>query len=202
MQRKKLSSKFQCPSTNLRLAELTRFHRHQFGDEVIDVRHHIFKTYGADLWRYTPAAMGKFIGLRYELRQTLRIRTIQCVDKSPAEVAALVCAQKNQRERERRARKRKTKPLITSSGDLFNHGPLSERTQAVFDLVTSRNWITAAALAVKAKNIGSFRALEPETLRRVVHRVLRALERRGLVQRRPNSARAFQYRRSGRAAAS
>jgi hypothetical protein len=201
VQRNKSASRLRRVSTNLRLAELTRFYRCQSGGEVIDIRHRILETFGADLWAHTPAAVGKIIGLRYELRRTLRIRTIAPVDRSSEEIASLAREQKKLRERQRRARKRPTKPALTFGGDLFDHGCLPERTQAVFDLIPSRNWITAAELGAKLKSIALFGRLEPQALRRAVHRELLQLQLRGLAQRRSTTSRSFQYRRSGRSAA-
>lgn len=195
MQRKNVSSKLQRSSDNLRRAELTRFFRHQFGDEVIDIRRHIFESFGADLWQHTPAAMGRVIDLKYEVRRLLRIRTIAAADMSPDDIATLVREQNKLRERERRARTRAIQSPVEVFADLFNIGKLSKRTQAVFDVLSS-GWMTTAVIEKKSKFSGVFQSLQPQALHRAVHRALQELQRRGLVQRKSGSHRGYEYRRS------
>src|SRR5262245_4074375 len=92
--------------TNFRRGGLKRFFRHN-GVPEIEV-HNRVENLLAECPKWTAAALGKRIGLTFEQKLLLGIRTIQCVDKTPAEVKLFFRERKRTRDRVRKKRHRQT----------------------------------------------------------------------------------------------
>src|SRR4051812_19483492 len=87
---------------NLRRGELKRFFRHQ-GVPEAEV-HNLVEDLLAERPRWSAAELGKWIGLTFEEKLSLRIRTIQCMDRTLDEVKAHFREQKRMRDRVRKQR--------------------------------------------------------------------------------------------------
>src|SRR5690242_12360168 len=92
---------------NLRRGELKRFCRHK-GVSESEVYNHVEEIL-EERPRWSALELGKRIGLTFEVKLSLRIRTIRCVDKCPSEVKAYFLERKRTRDRIRQWNKRRTK---------------------------------------------------------------------------------------------
>jgi len=92
------------PLTNIRRGELKRILRHN-GVSEIELRNRV-EDILAERPKWTGVALGRRIGLTFEKKLLLGIRTIQCMDKTPAEVKAYFRERKRTRDRLRKKRLR------------------------------------------------------------------------------------------------
>ena len=88
------------PLTNIRRGELKRILRHN-GVSEIELRNRV-EDILAERPKWTGVALGRRIGLTFEKKLLLGIRTIQCMDKTPVEVKAYFRERKRTRDRLRK----------------------------------------------------------------------------------------------------
>ena len=129
--------------------------------------------------KWTADALGRRMGLTFEKKLLLGIRTIQCMDKTPAEVKAHFHDRKRKRDRDRKKRLRQMARPADS---------LSVRARDLL-AVLEWEWIRSTDLAQKVENRKPFRRakgrrLNKIALRQAVHRACRELCEVGLAEER------------------
>ena len=156
------------PLTNIRRGELKRILRHN-GVSEIELRNRV-EDILAERPKWTGVALGRRIGLTFEKKLLLGIRTIQCMDKTPAEVKAYFRERKRTRDRLRKKRLRQMA------------GPADSLSVRARDLlaVLDGEWIRSTDLAQKVEKRKPFRRangrrLNKIALRQAVHRACREL---------------------------
>ena len=92
------------PLTNIRRGELKRFLRHN-GVSDFELCNRV-EDILAERQKWTAVALGGRIGLTFEKKLLLGIRTIQCMDQTPAEVREHFRERKRARDRIRKKRRR------------------------------------------------------------------------------------------------
>jgi hypothetical protein len=156
------------PLTNIRRGELKRILRHN-GVSEIAVYDRV-EDILAERPKWTADALGLRIGLTFEKKLLLGIRTIQCMDKTPAEVKAHFRDRKRKRDRDRKKRLRQMARPADS---------LSVRARDLL-AVLDGDWIRSTDLAQKVEKRKAFRRangrrLNKIALRQAVHRASREL---------------------------
>ena len=156
------------PLTNIRRGELKRILRHN-GVSEIELRNRV-EDILAERPKWTAVALGRRMGLTFEKKLLLGIRTIQCMDKTPAEVKAYFRERKRTRDRLRKKRLRQMA------------GPADSLSVRARDLlaVLDGEWIRSPDLAQKVEKRKPFRRangrrLNNIALRQAVHRACREL---------------------------
>jgi len=127
----------------------------------------------AERRRWSADALGRRINLTFQDKLLLGIRTIQCVDRTPAEVKAHFRERKRTRDRLRKKRLRQM--AMPADG-------LSVRARDLL-AVLDGDWIRSTGLAQKVEKRKPFRRangrrLNKIALRQAVRSVPRALRRR------------------------
>ena len=153
---------------NLRRGELKRFFRHE-GVPEIELCNRV-EDILAERTNWTAVALGKRIGLTFEKKLLLRIRTIQCMDKTLYEVKAHFRESKRMRDR---IRKKRLRQMATPADSL------SVRARHLL-VVLDEEWIRSPDLAEKVAKQRPFRhpkgrRLNTTALRQAVHRACREL---------------------------
>ena len=148
---------------NIRRGELKRILRHN-GVLEIELCNRV-EDILAERPIWTAVALGRHIGLTFEKKLLLGIRTIQCMDKTPAEVKAHFRERKRTRDRVRKKRLRQMARPADS---------LSVRARDLL-AVLDGEWIRSTDLAQKVKKRKPFRRangrrLNKIALRQAVHR--------------------------------
>jgi hypothetical protein len=156
------------PLTNIRRGELKRILRHN-GASEIEV-HNRVEDILAERPKWTADALGRRIGLTFEKRLLLGIRTIQCMDKAPAEVKEHFRERKRARDRLRKKRLRQMARPADS---------LSVRARDLL-AVLDEEWIRSTDLGQKVQNRKPFcrangRRLNKDALRQAVNRACHEL---------------------------
>ena len=160
---------------NIRRGELKRILRHN-GVSEIELRNRV-EDILAERPKWTGVALGRRIGLTFEKKLLLGIRTIQCMDKTPAEVKAYFRERKRTRDRLRKKRLRQ----MASPAD-----SLSVRARDLLAVLDGK-WIRSPDLAQKVEKRKPFRRangrrLNKIALRQAVHRASRELCGIGLAE--------------------
>jgi len=153
---------------NIRRGELKRILRHN-GVSEIELRNRV-EDILAERPKWTGVALGRRIGLTFEKKLLLGIRTIQCMDKTPVEVKAYFRERKRTRDRLRKKRLRQ----MASPAD-----SLSVRARDLL-AVLDGEWMRSTDLAQKVEKRKPFRRangrrLNNIALRQAVHRACREL---------------------------
>ena len=162
---------------NIRRGELKRFLRHD-GVREIEILNSV-ENILAERRRWSADALGRRINLTFQDKLLLRIRTIQCVDRTPAEVKAHFRERKRERDR---IRKKKLREMRRPDDDI------SVRARELLGAL-SWEWIRSTELAEKLKKRKPFRRLNGRrlkngALRQAVHRASRELCGIGLAEER------------------
>jgi hypothetical protein len=125
---------------------------------------------GAHPRRWKSQSLGEALRLTYAERTALKITTIQCVDKSLAEVADLQREQKRRRDRERQRRKREAARKAAE----FSPNPieLSMRAVAVFSAIGKR-WKSINSICRDVAGSPAFEGLSRDSLKMTVHRIIK-----------------------------
>src|SRR6516164_8062036 len=134
------------PLTNIRRGELKRILRHN-GVSEIELRNRV-EDILAERPKWTGVALGRRIGLTFEKKLLLGIRTIQCMDKTPAEVKAYFRERKRTRDRDRKKRLRQ----MASPAD-----SLSVRARDLLAVLLDGEWTRSTDLAQKVEKRKPFR---------------------------------------------
>ena len=156
---------------NIRRGELKRFLRHD-GVREVEILNSV-ENILAERRRWSADALGRCINLTFQDKLLLGIRTIQCVDRTPAEVKAHFRERKRTRDRLRKKRLRQM--AMPADG-------LSVRARDLL-AVLDGDWIRSTGLAQKVEKRKPFRRangrrLNKIALRQAVRSVPRALRRR------------------------
>jgi hypothetical protein len=187
---RRLSSR-RSPPANVRRAELRRFFmaQHQISSIAADLM--IAESIG-DPATWSKHQLGKKISLTFAEKTKLAIRTIDCIDRTPEQVAAFYREARRARDREWRRRKRereKARVAFTSN--------LSVREEALFSIIGFTP-ASVPKLTVLCSNGSCWRGpddkpLTGESLSRVLRRALDNLKREGWIldEFRPGSRGAF-----------
>src|SRR5215471_14386504 len=125
------------PPFNIRRGELKRIFRH-CGVPEIDILNRV-EDILAEHRRWSADALGKRINLTFQDKLLLGIRTIQCVDRTPAEVKAHFRERKRERDR---IRKKKLRQMAMPADGL------SVRARDLL-AVLDGDWIRSTDLAQK-----------------------------------------------------
>ena len=160
---------------NIRRGELKRFLRRD-GVREIEILNSV-ENILAERRRWSADALGRRINLTFQDKLLLGIRTIQCVDRTPAEVKAHFRERKRTRDRLRKKRLRQM--AMPADG-------LSVRARDLL-AVLDGDWIRSADLAQKVEKRKPFRRangrpLNNIALRQAVHRACRELCGVGLAE--------------------
>jgi hypothetical protein len=163
------------PLTNIRRGELKRIFRH-CGVPEIDILNRV-EDILAERRRWSADALGRRINLTFQDKLLLGIRTIQCVDRTPAEVKAHFRERKRERDR---IRKKKLREMRRPDDDI------SVRARELLGAL-GWEWIRSTDLAEKLKKRKPFRRvngrrLKNGALRQAVHRASRELCEVGLAE--------------------
>src|SRR6516165_12048154 len=130
---------------NIRRGELKRFLRHD-GVREIEILNSV-ENILAERRRWSADALGRRINLTFQDKLLLGIRTIQCVDRTPAEVKAYFRERKRARDR---IRKKKLREMRRPDDDI------SVRARDLF-AVLDGEWIRSTDLAQKVEKRKPFR---------------------------------------------
>jgi hypothetical protein len=152
--------KISTPPINIRRGELKRALLALVMATKIDV-HNLTEDILAECPTWSAAALGKRIGLTFAIKTTRSIRTIACIDRTPAQMRAYYKQRKRERDN-RRIRK-----MRAETGN-----DLSPRARRLFAMLNGE-WIPSTALVDR---MGKHeRKLKHDSLRQGVLRAAREL---------------------------
>lgn len=174
---------------NLRLPELRKLFRlpHRLGldHSKAELDAHIIDLVG-DPGRWTAHELGVRVGLTFDERTGLGIRTIQCCDKTAAEMAEFNLACRRARGRKRAQLKRAAKALRKIT--LIANSDLDVRAESLFSAI-GKDWVCVSQLM---RDLGHHRVwqgpngklLRGQSLRRAMNRELSCLAAAGWIEQR------------------
>jgi hypothetical protein len=137
---------------------------------------------GAHPRGWSAQALGEALGLTYAERKALKITTIQCVDKSLAEVKELQKVAKRRRDRERQRRKREAAKKDADLRCSPNPIESSMRAEVVYYTIGSK-WKTVKSISRDVAESPAFKKVNKGSLKMVVHRALNELVTARLIER-------------------
>jgi hypothetical protein len=121
-----------------------------------------------DVWSYSPQGLGAAINLTFEQRERLGIRSIQCCNRTPEQVAAYQREKKRVRDRAG-AKKRRAKAKRERK---FKGPANAARAAAVREFLSGRDKASAAFIGDQMRGHPAFRALDKDARRKAVHRAI------------------------------